>query len=103
MFSKIPNSYKEESTIVAENIKRYVSKRSDSIVKIYKKCLENYTKSTDEKEDKKNFVNYVSNNHKKDLSFLANLYNGNTNNYLISRSGRQIKYKDILKWLSENP
>lgn len=103
LYSKIPDIYKEESEIVVNNVKLFVKKKHEIVVKIYKDCCSKYTKDPSNlREDKKNFISFIMQNHKKEFSYLLNMYENNKNNYLVSKSGRQIKYKDILEWLSKN-
>lgn len=101
MISKVPSAYREDIECVANAVKNYVKKRKKHVEKMFNLCKTQYL-NLNEIWDRKTFAMFVTNNYKDYLHYFMTLCDGKENNFLCTRSGRYIKYKEVLKWLEEN-
>jgi hypothetical protein len=102
VLSKIPEAYRPDMLIVAHNVKEYVRKRDKQVKDLFFECKRNYAKSENAKEDKKSFVFYSKEHYSSFFDYIMVMYNGMENNFLRSKSGRYIKYYEIVRWLELN-
>lgn len=86
LISKVPLSYRDRVTKVANVIYDYIKRTNDIVVDLY---------SVADKSDKKSFMLWVENNVDKEYrGYVRNLYLGNENNYLKRGQGLK-KLKDM--------
>ena len=86
LIAKVPLSYRDRVTKVANVIYDYIKRTNDIVTDIY---------SIADKSDKKSFMIWVENNVDKELrGYVRNLYLGNENNYLKRGQGLK-KLKDM--------
>lgn len=99
--SKIPEAYRIDAELIADDVKQYIKLMSKKIDMAYKNCIEHYTKQTESKLDKKSFVEYITANYKNIAHYLINRYNGYANNFIHNKAGRYLKYYEIKKLIEQ--
>lgn len=89
--SKMPEAYRADADIVANDVKAYVRMMRAKINKLYKDCCNACAVDV----DRKTFAMYVISNHKKYAHYLINMFDGKENNFIHSRFGRYLRYREI--------
>ena len=99
---KMPEAYRADADIVANDVKAYIKMMNAKIDKMFKDVVRNYEKSDDERIDRKNFAMYVNKHHKKESGYLIAKYSGNENNFIRNKAGRYLRYHEIKEKLVRN-
>lgn len=99
--SKIPEAYRADADIVANDVKAFVKMMIAKIDRIYADCQKNYQRF-DGSADRKSFAMYVLERHKNFAHYLINKYDGKENNFIHNRAGRYLRYYEIKEQLAQN-
>lgn len=98
--SKMPEAYRADADIIANDVKAYVRMMISKINIAYDLCRKHCAHFDDPIRDKKSFAMYAIRNHKQIAHYLINKYEGRENNFIRNKAGRYLKYHEIQQALN---
>jgi hypothetical protein len=98
---KIPEAYRADADIVANDVKAYIKMMIAKIDNLYLDCTNHYGRGATVAEDRKAFAMYAIANHKEYSSYLINKHVGNENNFIRNKAGRYLRYYEIKSKLNK--
>ena len=97
--SKMPQAYRADADIVADNVKAFVKMMSAKMNEMYNNAKSSYRKF-DGNVDRKSFAIYVHEHCNPYAHYLLNMYDGKDNNFIRNRAGRYLRYHEIMQALN---